>query len=67
MMWPRRFGSLCCGLLGAAVIVWAALQPWPEASQAQPAQVQAQSRADFLVASQSQVEIRRMTQRMLMR
>lgn len=67
MTWRRRFGAFCCGLLGVAVIVWAALQPWPETTEAQPVQVQAQSRAEFLVASQSQVEIRRMTQRMLMR
>jgi hypothetical protein len=61
------FGSASCCVLGAAVSVWAALQVWHGADQVSPNRLLAQSRPEFLVASQSQTEIRRMAQRMIMR
>jgi hypothetical protein len=61
------FGSACGCVLGAAITVWAALQIWHGVDQANSDQLLAQSRPEFLVASQSQTEIRRMAQRMIMR
>jgi hypothetical protein len=61
------FGSASCCVLGTAITVWAALQIWHGADTASPNQTLAQSRPEFLVASQSQTEIRRMAQRMIMR
>jgi hypothetical protein len=66
MMRRLRIGQVACGLLGVAVAMWVALQPWHEMGPASAVQILVQSRPDFLASSQSQGEIRRMAQRMVM-
>ena len=66
MMRRLRFGQVACGTLGVAVAVWVAVQPWHGTGPTSPAQLLTQSRPEFLASSQSQVEIRRLAQRMVM-